>query len=126
MVFWALDNALGGEIFVPKIPSYCIKDVAEAIGPTCLKPIVGIRPGEKLHEEMITISDSFSTFDLGPYYAILPTDNSFLARYQQSGIDISQVREGFSYDSGTNPNFLSVQKIRDLIRIHVDSSFQPV
>ena len=74
MVFWALDKALGGEVFVPKIPSYRITDVAEAIGPSCEKPIVGIRPGEKIHEEMITASDSFTTFDLGSYYAILPSD----------------------------------------------------
>ena len=71
MVLWALENALGGELFVPKIPSYRITDVAEAIGPGCEKTIVGIRPGEKIHEEMITASDSFSTVDLGPYFAIL-------------------------------------------------------
>ena len=72
MVKWALKNALGGEVFVPKIPSYRIMDVAEAIGPNCEKEFVGIRPGEKLHEEMITSSDSVSTIDLGRYYAILP------------------------------------------------------
>ena len=66
-----LENALGSELLVPKIPSYRIMDVAEAIGPGCEKPIVGIRPGEKIHEEMITASDSFSCIDLGPYYAIL-------------------------------------------------------
>ena len=71
MVIWALVNALGGEVFVPKIPSYRITDVAEAIGPNCKKPIIGIRPGEKIHEEMITSSDSFTTIDLGEYYAIL-------------------------------------------------------
>ena len=72
MVLWSLENALGGELFVPKIPSYRITDVAEAVGPSCKKPIIGIRPGEKIHEEMITESDSFTTIDLGPYYAILP------------------------------------------------------
>ena len=77
MVLWALENALGGELFVPKIPSYRILDVAEAIGPSCQRPIVGIRPGEKIHEEMITTSDSFSTVDLGEYYAILPTDGMY-------------------------------------------------
>ena len=74
MVFWALENNLGGELFVPKIPSYRITDLAEAIGPNCQKPIIGIRPGEKIHEEMITASDSFTTVDLGKYYAILPSD----------------------------------------------------
>ncbi len=72
MVMHALENAWGGELFVPKIPSYKIMDVAEAIGPKCSKPIVGIRPGEKVHEEMITPSDSFYTYDLGKYYTILP------------------------------------------------------
>ena len=71
MVLWALEHALGGELLVPKIPSYRITDLAEAIGPSCEKPVVGIRPGEKIHEEMITSSDSYSTIDLGPYYAIL-------------------------------------------------------
>ena len=74
MVLWSLENALGGELFVPRIPSYRIMDVAEAVGPNCEKPIVGIRPGEKIHEEMITESDSFTTIDLGSYYAILPSD----------------------------------------------------
>jgi UDP-N-acetylglucosamine 4,6-dehydratase (inverting) len=73
MVLWALENALGGEIFVPKIPSYLITDLATAIGPECEQRVVGIRPGEKIHEEMITTSDSLNTIDLGPYYAILPT-----------------------------------------------------
>ena len=68
MVMHALEHAWGGELFVPKIPSYKIMDVAEAIGPKCSKPIVGIRPGEKVHEEMITSSDSFYTYDLGKYY----------------------------------------------------------
>ena len=84
MVFWALENALGGEVFVPKIPSYRIVDVAEAIGPNCEKITVGIRPGEKLHEEMITSSDSYSTIDLGKYYAILPADGVVRLAYDGS------------------------------------------
>ena len=87
MVMWALENALGGELFVPKIPSYRITDLAEAIGPSCDKPIIGIRPGEKIHEEMITASDSFSTIDLGSYYAILPSDGLVQQRYQDAGIN---------------------------------------
>ena len=83
MVLWALENALGGEVFVPKIPSYKITDVAEAIGPGCEKPITGIRPGEKIHEEMITASDSFTTIDLGSYYAILPSDGRVLQLFLQ-------------------------------------------
>ena len=126
MVRWALENALGGELLVPKIPSYRITDVAEAIGPSCEKPIVGIRPGEKIHEEMITASDSFSTVDLGPYYAILPSDGLTMAAYQRAAISLQPVSQGFAYNSGSNPEFLSVEQLRDLIREHVDSAFQPV
>ena len=126
MVLWSLENALGGELLVPKIPSYRIMDVAEAIGPSCEKPVVGIRPGEKIHEEMITCSDSFSTIDLGSYYAILPSDGSVQRRYQAVGLGVRPVDAGFAYNSGTNPHFLSVEQLRGLIRQHVDPSFQPV
>lgn len=126
MVFWALKNAIGGELFVPKIPSYRITDVAEAIAPNCEKPITGIRPGEKIHEEMITTSDSFSTIDLGAYYAILPSDGRVQKLYQEAGISSTPVPSGFAYNSGSNPDFLSVEKLRDLIREHVDPHFVPV
>lgn len=126
MVLWALDHALGGELLVPKIPSYRITDVAEAIGPGCEKPVVGIRPGEKIHEEMITASDSFSTIDLGQYYAILPSDGSVHRQYQAAGLSVNSVEPGFAYNSGTNSDFLSVKRLRELIREHVDSSFKPV
>ena len=126
MVLWTLENALGGELFVPKIPSYRISDVAEAIGPSCQKPIVGIRPGEKIHEEMITESDSFTTIDLGNYYAILPSDGRVQQSYAEAGISCSAVPNGFAYTSGTNPEFLSVEKLRALICEHVDPAFVPV
>jgi len=126
MVFWALQNALGGELFVPKIPSYRITDVAEAIGPSCEKPVIGIRPGEKIHEEMITASDSFTTIDLGQYYAILPSDGRVQRHYQDAGISSATVPPGFAYNSGKNPDFLSVEKLRELIRMHVNPAFQPL
>ena len=126
MVLWALEKALGGELFVPKIPSYRITDVAEAIGPSCEKPITGIRPGEKIHEEMITASDSFTTIDLGEYYAILPSDGRLLQRYQSEGRSFIAVESGFAYNSGTNQDFLSVGQLRELIRDHVDLQFKPV
>jgi UDP-N-acetylglucosamine 4,6-dehydratase len=126
MVFWVLENAFGGELFVPKIPSYRIIDVAEAIGPTCEKPIIGIRPGEKIHEEMITASDSFTTIDLGDYYAILPSDGNVQQFYQHAGVAGTAVPSGFAYNSGSNPDFLSVEKLRRLIREHVDPAFQPL
>ena len=125
MVLWSLENAFGGELFVPKIPSYRITDVAEAIGPSCAKPVVGIRPGEKIHEEMITLSDSFTTVDLGPYYAILPSDGNVQKKYREAALSATPVAEGFAYDSGTNPHFLTVDQIRKLIREHVDPTFVP-
>jgi len=124
-VLWSLENALGGELLVPKIPSYRITDVAKAIGPSCEMPIVGIRPGEKIHEEMITASDSFSTFDLGAYYAILPSDGSTQSLYDEAGLGLQPVPAGFSYNSGTNPEFLTVEQLRVLIRDHVDPEFAP-
>jgi len=126
MVLWALDNALGGELFVPKIPSYRITDVAEAIGPTCQRTITGIRPGEKIHEEMITASDSFTTVDLGGYYAILSSDGRLIERYRSEGRSFSAVAPGFAYNSGSNPDFLTVDQLRELIRVHVDAEFQPI
>jgi UDP-N-acetylglucosamine 4,6-dehydratase (inverting) len=115
MVLWALENALGGEIFVPKIPSYRITDVAEAIDPDCKIKVVGIRPGEKIHEEMITASDSFNTVDLGPYYAILPTAAEHFPEDYLEKRGGSRVDPGFAYNSGTNPHFLTVEELRELV-----------
>ena len=125
MVQWTLEHALGGELFVPKIPSYRITDVAEAIGPSCEKPITGIRPGEKIHEDMITASDSFTTIDMGAYYAILPSDGRVQQRYREAGTSSTPVPAGFVYNSGSNPEFLTVEQLRALIREHVDPAFQP-
>lgn len=119
MVLWALENALGGEVFVPKIPSYRVIDVARAIGPECEFPVVGIRPGEKIHEEMITGSDSFNTVDLGPYFAILPSAGAYSVE-QYCAITRGQpVPTGYAYESGSNPDFLSVDQLRQLIATHV-------
>lgn len=120
MVLWTIENALGGEIFVPKIPSYRIMDMAEAIGPECEMPVVGIRPGEKVHEEMITATDSFNAVDLGKYFAILSSAGgisieSYLERHP--GL---RVEDGFFYNSGTNDHFLNVAELRALVRDHVD------
>jgi UDP-N-acetylglucosamine 4,6-dehydratase (inverting) len=120
MVLWALENALGGEIFVPKIPSYRITDLAQAIGPECEVRVVGIRPGEKIHEEMITASDSLNTVDLGPYYAILPTAADHFPENYLEKRGGTRVEPGFAYNSGTNPQFLSVEELRGLIGRHVD------
>ena len=127
MVFFALKHALGGEIFVPKIPSYRITDVAEAIGPDCEHPVVGIRPGEKLHEEMITSSDSQNTIETKDYYVIVPNSQEgsyeavmdrYLAHHKAN-----RVTPGFCYSSGENTDWLNAAKIRDLIKKHVDPNF---
>lgn len=127
MVFYAIEKAWGGEVFVPKIPSYKISDVASAIAPELEHKVVGIRPGEKLHEEMITSSDSYNTVDLGTYYAILPQKSPY-SQYSKddyketfNGKDVSN---GFSYNSGNNSDWESIESLRELVRIHVDSNFK--
>lgn len=120
MVLWALEHAWGGEILVPKIPSYRITDVATAIGPDCRQVVVGARPGEKIHEEMITASDSPDTVDLGRYYAILPGSRTIDRERYLAHFNGCAVPPGFTYDSGSNPEFLSVAELRTLIARHVD------
>ena len=115
MVLWAIDNAWGGEVLVPKIPSYRITDVATAVAPECRQETIGIRPGEKIHEEMITASDSLNTVDLGKYYAILPNGGQFTLQEFCARTGATPVDAGFSYDSGTNPDFLSVDQLRKLL-----------
>lgn len=127
MVLFALSNHLGGEIFVPKIPSYKITDVAKAIAPSCKTEIVGVRPGEKLHEEMITETDAMSTIDMGKYYAILPSmmlsvsEKEYLEHYKAK-----KVSANFRYNSGTNEEWETVESLREKIKQFVDEDFQPV
>jgi UDP-N-acetylglucosamine 4,6-dehydratase len=115
MVLHALESAWGGEIFVPKIPSYRITDLAQAIGPDCEHPVIGIRPGEKINEEMITGSDSFTTYDLGTYYVILPQAPNWDTQDYIKYFNARLVNPGFSYDSGTNKEFLNVEELEKLI-----------
>ena len=115
MVLYALENAWGGELFLPKIPSYSIMDLAKAVGPNCTTKVIGIRPGEKIHEEMISSSDSYNTYDLGKYYVILPTLvkwglSSFIKKFNARKVEI-----GFNYNSKENSNYLSVDELRALI-----------
>jgi UDP-N-acetylglucosamine 4,6-dehydratase/5-epimerase len=123
MVLFALEQGWGGELYVPKIPSYKITDVAEAIGPHCKKDIVGIRPGEKIHEEMITEADSFTTVDMGRYYAILPQVPKWSIEEFKKHFNATPVPVGFRYNSGSNTEWLSVSDLRELIKLHVDPSF---
>ena len=124
MIMHALEHSWGGEIFIPKIPSYKILDVAQAIGPNCKKPIVGIRPGEKIHEEMITSSDSYHTYDLGKYYTILPSVPVWNLKDFIKKFNAKKVPEGFRYNSGENQDWESVESLTKLIIKHVDPNFK--
>lgn len=127
LVMYAIENHLGGEIFVPKIPSYRILDLAKAIAPSCKIKIMGIRPGEKLHEEMITETDAFNTIDLGKYYAILPSI-SFAHKREEflEHHNAVPVSEGFKYNSGTNTEWETIESLRKKIIEHVDPDFKPL
>jgi UDP-N-acetylglucosamine 4,6-dehydratase (inverting) len=115
MVLYALENAWGGELFVPKIPSYNIMDLAKAVDSTCKIKIIGIRPGEKVHEEMISSSDSYNTFDIGKYYVILPSKNKWKLKDFLEKFNAKKVPNGFNYNSKENKEFLSVEKLKKLI-----------
>jgi UDP-N-acetylglucosamine 4,6-dehydratase (inverting) len=119
MVMFAMEHAWGGEIFIPKIPSYKITDVATAIGPDCEQKVIGIRPGEKIHEEMITSSDSFNTYDLGTYYTILPQQTVFNLDDYRSHFEAKKVSQGFSYNSGDNTEWVNVDEMRELIKTKI-------
>ena len=119
MVVYALENAWGGELFVPKIPSYRILDVANAISEKCKKEIVGIRPGEKLHEEMITPSDSFFTYDIDNYYAILPSKPVWSLDKFIEKFNAKKVEQNFSYNSYNNTEWETVDSLKKLIKKHV-------
>ena len=127
MVFYAIEKAWGGEVFIPKIPSYKISDVATAIAPELEQKVVGIRPGEKLHEEMITSSDSYNTLDLGKYYAILPQKSPY-SQYSKDdykkAFDGIDVPNGFSYNSGENSEWETIESLRELVKVHVDPNFK--
>ena len=119
MVLYALEHAWGGEIFIPKIPSYCITDLATAIDENCKQEVIGVRSGEKIHEEMITSSDSYTTYDLGKYFTILPLKtlwslDDFIKKFKAK-----KVNENFVYNSGQNEEFLTVPQIRELIKNNI-------
>ena len=120
LVLYALEHMWGGEIFVPKIPSYRITDLAEAIAPGCRREIVGIRAGEKLHEEMITETDSLNTIELIKYYVILPSAQLWDVKEFIGAFDGKPCAPGFKYSSDTNNDWLGVETIRELIKRHLD------
>lgn len=124
LVLHALEHAWGGEIYVPKIPSYKITEVAKAIAPECKIEIVGIRPGEKVHEEMITESDSFSTYDLGKYYVILQQVTNWNLQEYIKEFKAKKVAEGFQFNSGKNTEWVNAADIQELIKKHIDPDFK--
>jgi len=124
-VISSMIKGLGGEIFVPKLSSYNICDIAEAIGPNCKKEFIGIRSGEKINEEMITTSDGPFTIGLNDRYIILPSDGILLRKYQSQKIKFDFLNNGFSYNSKDNNDFLTISKIRQLIIENIDSKFTP-
>tara|TARA_Y100000768_G_scaffold333690_1_gene273913 strand:- start:46071 stop:47102 length:1032 start_codon:yes stop_codon:yes gene_type:complete len=129
LVLWAIKKSVGGEIYVPKLPSYRILDLAKAISPDSKTKVIGVRPGEKIHEEMITDSDSFATIDIGKYYVILPSGKftitgwpkeTQLIDYYLKKMKAKKVKKGFTYNSGENSNFLTVAQLKNLIEENVE------
>jgi UDP-N-acetylglucosamine 4,6-dehydratase len=111
------NNNLGGEIFVPKIPSYRIMDLIKAINPKAKIQTVGIRPGEKLHEEMISVNDSSYTVDAGKYYIILPSIIFNNRNEIFKKINFRKVKKDFIYNSETNPHFLTINEIKKIFNL---------
>jgi UDP-N-acetylglucosamine 4,6-dehydratase (inverting) len=131
LVLFAIEHSIGGEIFIPKLPSYRLGDIATAIAPECEQRVVGIRPGEKLHEEMVTPADSFNTIELDRHYIICPMNlnflhiskDSYLNQYKQ--YNATPVPVGFSYNSGENTEWMTIKDIQNLVIKHVDPNFKP-
>ena len=126
-VLKSIKEAFGGEIFIPKIPSYRIIDVAKAVNSKCKFELIGIRPGEKLHEEMITASDSYNSLELKDYYVILPKVNLekkyskfeneyFLKNYYLKNKNAKKLPENYSYNSYNNKHYLTINEIRKIIK----------
>ena len=118
-VIKCLEIMWGGELFVPKIPSYRILDLARAIAPECKLVFNGIRPGEKIHEEMITETDAINSIEFEDYYVILPSTKHWDVEKFRLESNTKQgefCKYGFSYNSGTNEKFLTVKELRYLIK----------
>ena len=116
LVNYALNNSKGGEIFIPKLPSYRITDVAEAICPGQKLKIIGIRPGEKIHESMITESESLDTWEIDNKFIIIPNGpTKWDKNLYLEALNATKVKEGFEYSSGKNTKFLSIEEIKEII-----------
>ena len=121
-VFFCLKKMWGGEVFVPKIPSYKIIDLAKAISPKSRMKFIGIRPGEKIHEEMISSSEALNTLEFKNYFVIVP-NSEFLdwskKQYMQKNKNGKICNYNFSYNSQNNTKFLSISEIKKLIKSNI-------
>ncbi len=117
-VMWAIENAFGGEIIVPKLKSFKIIDLAKAIEKKCKLKIIGIRPGEKIHEQMISKSDSYYTLEMKKFYVILNNDNKQLKNYYKNKFAAKKVIEGFEYSSDSNKEFMNISDLKNFIRMN--------
>ena len=120
LVLYAVKNSLGREIFVPKIPSYRITDLAKSISDKCKIEVIGIRAGEKVHEEMITFNDSFNTIENSKYYIILPSLNEQQKKKYLKYYKAKKINKPFSYNSETNSKFLSIKELKNLIQKNIN------
>jgi len=115
MILWIISSAKGGEIFIPNLPSYKVIDLAQSIAPKAKIEFIGIRPGEKIHEELITKSESVNTINLGKYFAILPTSmDSKITNFYKKFKRIS-LNDNFQYSSGSNKNILNLKELKKII-----------
>ena len=122
LVWRAFDDMVGGEVYVKKIPSMTILDIAKAVSPIADLKIIGIRPGEKLHEEMISSEDAYSTYEYKDYYKILPAINGW--SFDEARIkDGKKVAEGFTYSSDTNPEWMSTEYLSNWINQNLTEKF---
>ena len=114
-IFYAIKNSKGGEIFVPKLSSYKVVDLAKAVSPECKFKFIGIRSGEKIHEEMITTSDAITALDLGKMYVILPSNGKYNFNNYDKKKKFKKLKLGFRYSSDTNNKFLSIKELKKII-----------
>ena len=115
-VDWAMQNSNGGEILIPKIPSYKLVNLIQAVGLKNKPKIIGLRKGEKVHEEMITEADSYTTYDIGKYFLILPdNEKSTLNRFKKKLKVFKKIPNNFSYNSRDNDQFLSINELKKMI-----------
>ena len=115
VVMWSLKNLIGGELLIPKLPSFKIMDLAKAISPKCKTPIIGIRPGEKIHEEMVSSSDSQNTVELKDFYIILPSLNEKILSIYKKKLGAKKVKKDFIYNSNSNNKFLTLKELNQLV-----------